>query len=139
MAERDKFVIGFKVTNRTGAVLDPKLDLADLLINGEASVMWANTHGNGARDPEWYELERKAIFRCEVVLHDVDREQLSMEPIRVAPPAGEHFRGVGPWRHADKDSLLRPPGGLDAVKLQVLLEVALDDICRQQESPLAEL
>ena len=56
MAERDKFVIGFKVTNRSDAVIDPKLDVADLLINGEPSVMWANTHGNGGREPEWYEL-----------------------------------------------------------------------------------
>lgn len=56
MAERARFVIAFSVTNRTAAPLDPKLDAADLLINGEPSVMWANTNGNGGREPEWYAL-----------------------------------------------------------------------------------
>ena len=56
MAERKAVAIGFRVTNRTAEPIDPKLDVADLLINGEPSVMWANTHGNGGREPEWYAL-----------------------------------------------------------------------------------
>ena len=56
MAERDRFVIEFRVKNRTQGSLDPQLDAADLLINGEPSIMWANTNGNGGREPEWYAL-----------------------------------------------------------------------------------
>ena len=54
-------------------------------------------------------LEYQSIFRGQVLLHDVDREELPVITIRVAPSAGEHPVGVGTRRHADEDTFLRAP------------------------------
>lgn len=51
-----RVVTAFVVTNTTAQALDPKLDKADLMINGTRSIMWFNTNGNGGREPEWYKL-----------------------------------------------------------------------------------
>jgi len=56
LAERDRFVLAWTVTNTSDAPLDPKLDFANLRVNGEPSVMFANTIGNAGGEPEWYAL-----------------------------------------------------------------------------------
>ena len=60
--------------------------------------------------------ERRPILRREVRLVHVDGEQLAVEPIGVAPAAGQHRGRVGARRHADEDTLLRAPRRVDAIE-----------------------
>jgi len=53
MAERAAFQIGVRATNQGDAVLEPRLDLADLTVNGESSMDWRMAIGNGGRDKDW--------------------------------------------------------------------------------------
>jgi hypothetical protein len=58
MAARSTLEVGFVVANATSAVVDPELSMANLLVDGVASIDSATTVGNGATeagDP-WYGL-----------------------------------------------------------------------------------
>src|SRR4029079_9420756 len=67
--------------------------------------------------------ERRPILRGEVRLAHVDREELTVKTVGVAPAAGEHCRRIGAGRHADEDTLLRAPGHVDAIDAQVVVEL----------------
>lgn len=56
MSERAAFQIGIRATNTTTSELEPRLDLADLTVNGESSMDWRMAIGNGGRTPEWSHL-----------------------------------------------------------------------------------
>jgi hypothetical protein len=56
MSGRDAFEIGLRATNQSSAELEPRLDLADLTVNGESSMDWRMALGNGGRTPEWTHL-----------------------------------------------------------------------------------
>ena len=69
---------------------------------------------------------------------NVDGEQLAVKAVRVPPSAGQHLRGVGPRRHAHEDAFLRAPRRLEAVQPQVVLELAIHDVGREQQRALPE-
>jgi hypothetical protein len=56
MKQRDKFKLAIKVTNRSAATVDPKLDDSQLLVNGEPDLLWTNTLINSGRGRTWTEL-----------------------------------------------------------------------------------
>lgn len=56
MSERAVFEIGIVATNRGTTTVDPRLDRARLLIDGQDSLQWGDAIANGVRDEEWYEL-----------------------------------------------------------------------------------
>jgi hypothetical protein len=56
LAERQQFKIGIEATNQGTQVIDPKLYRVQLFINGEESMIWNETIGNGRREAKWYAL-----------------------------------------------------------------------------------
>src|SRR5262249_37571114 len=56
MAERAHLDVGIRATNLTQRTFDPRLDLCDLLVDGEASADFRAAVGSGAREPEWFKL-----------------------------------------------------------------------------------
>ncbi len=56
MTTRGDFRVGIEATNRGAAPIDPGLDRARLLINGEDSLAWSDAILNGHREARWYRL-----------------------------------------------------------------------------------
>lgn len=56
MTTRDTFEIGIVATNEGGTTIDPGLHLLQLFIDGEPSLQFGETVGNGLREKSWFEL-----------------------------------------------------------------------------------
>jgi hypothetical protein len=56
MTTRGVFEVGIVASNRGAAPVDPALDRARLLINGEDSLPWSDAIGNGLREARWFQL-----------------------------------------------------------------------------------
>ena len=96
MQERNKFKISIAATNHGDETIDPELDKARLFINGEDSLQWSDTIGNGLREAKWFALPpgetvsmtwsslASSLFpnpgTFELVLHYFDRE---LAPIQI--------------------------------------------------------
>ena len=61
-----------------------------------------------------------------------------MEAAGVAQAAFEHGAGVAARRQADEDALLGAPGGRNAVRVEVVLQVPVHDVGGEEEGQLAE-
>jgi len=56
MADRPRVKVGFEITNRSAAVIDPKAWDAVLLVNGQRAPAWDLTVQNGVHDDTWTQL-----------------------------------------------------------------------------------
>jgi hypothetical protein len=56
MSTRGEFQVGISATNRGAATLEPELERARLLVNGEDSLAWSDAILNGHREASWFEL-----------------------------------------------------------------------------------
>ena len=83
-------------------------------------------------------VETGAVRGVQVGLFDVGGEQGAVEAAGVALAAFEHGAGVAARREADEDALLGAPTDRNAVRIQVFLQLAVDDVGGEQQGQFAE-
>ena len=85
-----------------------------------------------------FAFRRKRSSAAEFALVHVHGQQRSVEPLRVALAAAQHVRGIAARRQAHQDALLRDPVRRDAVGVEIVLQLPVHDVRRQQQRQFAQ-
>src|SRR5215510_13717547 len=83
-------------------------------------------------------VQSRPIGGVEVGLFHVGGQQGAVEAAGVALSAFEHGAGVAARCQTDKDALLGTPGGRNAVRVEVFLQVPVNDVGGEEEGKFAE-
>ena len=71
-------------------------------------------------------------------LANIYRVEIPLKPLLITFPAFDHGQRIGMRRHADEEALVGAENGLDAVRMDIGLQLRIDDFGGQQQGKFAE-
>jgi hypothetical protein len=100
-------------------------------IGSEQSNTW--TSASSSYGQRQVRVHGGLVLGAQSRLPDVADQQIAVEPVRVPPPAAQHGARIAARRDTNQNALLRSPAQLHAVRPQVVLQLPVDHIGRQQQ------
>src|SRR5437879_11398275 len=80
----------------------------------------------------WSMCSSPILLRKGGLLH-IDHIKFALEAVRIPAAALQHLCGVRSRCDTNEDAFLHTPGRIHAMRTQIILELAVDDACGDQE------